>query len=42
MLEGKKMKLVFHAVVPNCCGNLAVLSIILDVATCLAIGSMST
>jgi hypothetical protein len=42
MLEGKKVKLAFHVVVENYCGNLAVSSIILDAATCLAIGSMST
>jgi hypothetical protein len=42
MLEGKKVKLAFHAVVANYCGNLAVSSIILDVATYLAIGSIST
>jgi hypothetical protein len=41
MLQGKKVKLAFHAVVANCCGNLAVNSIILDAATCIAIGSMS-
>jgi len=41
MLEGKNVKLAFHAVVENCCGNLAMSSIILDVATCLAIGVMS-
>jgi hypothetical protein len=41
MLEGKKVKLAFHAVVANCCGNLAMSSIILDVATYLAIRSMS-
>jgi hypothetical protein len=40
MLEGKKVKLAFHAVVANCCGNLIVSFIILDAATCLAIGSM--
>jgi hypothetical protein len=28
MLEGKKVKLAFHAVVANYCGNLAVSSII--------------
>ncbi len=42
MLEGKKVKLAFHAMVANCCGNLAVSSIILDATTCLVIGSMST
>jgi hypothetical protein len=42
MLEGKKVKLAFHAAVVNYCGNMAVSSIIVDVATCLAIGSMST
>jgi hypothetical protein len=42
MLEGKKMKLAFHAVVENYCGNLARSSINLDVATCLAIRSMFT
>jgi len=42
MLEGKKMKLAFHAVVANYCENLAVSSIILDAAIYLAIGSMST
>jgi len=41
MSKGKKVKLAFHVVVVNYCGNLAVSSIILDVATCLAIGSMS-
>jgi hypothetical protein len=41
MLEGKKVKLAFHAMVENCCGNLALSSIILDAATCLAIGLMS-
>ncbi len=35
------MKLDFHVVVANCCGNLAMSSIILNAATCLAIGSMS-
>jgi hypothetical protein len=38
MLEGKKVKLAFHVVVANCCGNLIMSSIILDVATCLTIG----
>jgi hypothetical protein len=42
MLKGKKMKLAFHAVVANCCGNLAVNSIILDATSYLIIGSMST
>jgi len=42
MLEGKKVKLAFHAMVVNCYGNLALSFIILDVATCLVIGSMST
>jgi hypothetical protein len=42
MLEGKKVKLAFHAVVVNCCGNLVVSSIILDATICLAIGSMIT
>jgi hypothetical protein len=42
MLEGKKVKLAFHAVVENFCGNLAMSSIILNVATCLAIRSMFT
>jgi hypothetical protein len=37
MLEGKKMKLAFHVVVANYCGNLVVSSIILDAATYLAI-----
>jgi hypothetical protein len=41
MSEGKKVKLAFHAVVANYCGNLAMNSIILNVAICLAIGSMS-
>jgi hypothetical protein len=41
MSEGKKMKLAFHAMVANYCGNLAMSSIILDAAICLAIGSMS-
>ncbi len=36
------MKLAFDVVVENCCGNLTVSSIILDVATYLAIGLMST
>jgi hypothetical protein len=42
MLKGKKVKLAFHAMVANYCGNLAMSSIILDVAICLVIGSMST
>ncbi len=42
MSKGKKVKLAFHAVVTNCCGNLAVNSIIFDATTCLAIISMST
>jgi hypothetical protein len=42
MSDGKKVKLAFHAMVTNYCGNLAVSSIILDAATYLAIGSMST
>jgi hypothetical protein len=42
MLEGKKVKLAFHAVVANYYGNLAVSSIILNAATCLVIGSMFT
>jgi hypothetical protein len=40
MSKGKKMKLAFHAMVANCCGNLAMSSIIFDAATYLAIGSM--
>jgi len=40
MLEGKNVKLAFHAVVANYCGNLLVNSFILDAAICLAIGSM--
>jgi hypothetical protein len=40
MSEGKKVKLAFHAVVANYCGNMAVNSIILDAATCFVIGSM--
>ncbi len=35
------MKLAFHVVVANYYGNLVVSSLILNVATCLAIGSMS-
>jgi hypothetical protein len=42
MLEGKKVKLAFHVVVTNYCGNLAVSSIILNAVTCFAIGSLST
>jgi predicted PolB exonuclease-like 3'-5' exonuclease len=42
MLKGKKVKLAFHAVVANYCENLAVNSIILDVAICLATGLMFT
>jgi len=42
MSEGKNVKLAFHAVVANCCGNLVVNSLILDAATYLAIGSMFT
>jgi len=42
MLEGKNVEVAFHAMVANYCGNLVVNSLILDVATCLAIGSMST
>jgi hypothetical protein len=42
MPEGKKVKLAFHAVVANCYKNMGVSSIIFDVATCLAIGLMST
>jgi hypothetical protein len=42
MLKGKKVKLAFHAVVANYFGNLVMSSIILDTASCLAIGSMST
>jgi CBS-domain-containing membrane protein len=42
MSEGNKVKLAFHAVVANCCGNLAVSIIILDVAICFAIGLMFT
>jgi hypothetical protein len=41
MLEGKNVKLTFHVVVANCCGNLVVNFLILDAATCFAIGSMS-
>jgi len=42
MLEGKKVKLAFQALVVNYRGNLDVSSIILNATTCLAIGSMST
>ncbi len=42
MSEGKNVKLAFHAVVANCCGNLVMNSLIFYAATCLAIGSMST
>jgi len=35
------VKLAFHAVVANCCGNLAMSSLILDAAIYLVIGSMS-
>jgi hypothetical protein len=42
MSEGKKVKLAFHAVVANCCGNLAMSSTILDAATYFAIRSMFT
>jgi hypothetical protein len=35
------MKLAFHAMVANCCGNLAMNSLILNAAIYLAIGSMS-
>jgi hypothetical protein len=42
MAEGKKVKLAFHAMVTNYCGNLDVNSLIFDAAICLAIGSMST
>jgi len=42
MSEGKIVKLAFYVVVANYCGNLVMSSIILDVATCFAIGSMST
>jgi hypothetical protein len=40
MSKGKKVKLAFHAMVENYCENLAMNSIILDVAICLAIRSM--
>ncbi len=36
------MKLAFHAVVANYCGNLVVNSFIFYATTCLAIGSMYT
>jgi hypothetical protein len=42
MSKGRKVKLAFHAVIANYYGNMAMNSIILDVATCLIIGSMST
>jgi hypothetical protein len=42
MSKGKKVKLAFHAVIENYCGNLAMSSIIFDVTTYLATGSMST
>jgi len=42
MLEGKNVKVAFHVVVANCCGNLVVKSFILDATTYLVIGSMST
>jgi hypothetical protein len=42
MSEGKKVKLAFHAVVANYCGNLVMSSIIFDATTYLVIGSMST
>jgi hypothetical protein len=42
MSEGKNVKLAFHAVVVNYCGNLVMNSLTLDAATCLAIGSMFT
>jgi hypothetical protein len=40
MSKGKKVKLALHVVVANYYGNLAMSSIIFDVAICLAIGSM--
>jgi hypothetical protein len=40
MSKGKNVKLAFHAVVANYCGNVVVNSLILDVATCLVIGLM--
>ncbi len=42
MSKGKKVKLAFHAVVTNYCGNLVVSSIIFNVITCLVIRSMFT
>jgi hypothetical protein len=42
MLEGKNVKLAFHAMVANYWGNLAVSSIVFNAATHLAIGSIST
>jgi hypothetical protein len=42
MSESKNVKLTFHAVVTNCCGNLVVNSLTLDATTCLVIGLMST
>jgi hypothetical protein len=42
MSEGKKVNVAFHVAVANYCENLVVNSIILDAATCFAIGSMST
>jgi hypothetical protein len=41
MSKGKKMKLAFHAVVANCCENMAVNSIF-DATTYLAIRLMFT
>jgi len=41
MSKGMKVKPTFYAVVTNYCGNLAMSSIILNAATCLAIGPMS-
>jgi hypothetical protein len=41
MSKGKKVKLAFHAVVANYCGNLAVSSIILDAATYLETGPLT-
>jgi hypothetical protein len=35
MLEGKKVKLAFHTVVANYCGNLVVNSIMFDAAIAL-------
>jgi len=40
MLKGKKVKLAFHAVVANYCGNLVMSSIILNATICFVIGSM--